>query len=108
MTNGIDMDSKVKWGVIGSGGIARRRTMPEGITKAAHAKLASLFDIDPGVNEEVAKEFNATASQSMEELLNDDIEAVYVASPVNKHLEHVLACAKKKKHVLCENLLDYQ
>ena len=28
------MGKKVKWGVIGSGGIARRRTIPEGLTKA--------------------------------------------------------------------------
>ena len=30
--------SKVKWGVIGSGGIARRRTIPEGIAAAPNAR----------------------------------------------------------------------
>ena len=34
------MDKKIKWGVIGSGGIARRRTIPEGIVPASHAELA--------------------------------------------------------------------
>lgn len=28
------MNGKIRWGVIGSGGIARRRTIPEGITQA--------------------------------------------------------------------------
>ncbi len=32
--------SKVKWGVCGSGGIARRRTIPEGIVPANNAELA--------------------------------------------------------------------
>ena len=44
----------IKWGVIGSGGIARRRTIPEGILKAKNAGLVSVFDIDPEVNIAVA------------------------------------------------------
>ncbi|MFC2125626.1 Gfo/Idh/MocA family protein [Bacteroidota bacterium] len=99
------MDNVIKWGVIGSGGIARRRTIPEGIMKAEHAKLISVHDIDAEVNVEVAQEFQAVASQSIRELLDSDINAVYVASPVYKHLEHVIACAKAKKHILCEKPL---
>ncbi|KKL05557.1 hypothetical protein LCGC14_2604830, partial [marine sediment metagenome] len=34
------MSGKIKWGVIGSGGIARRRTIPEGISKARNGKLS--------------------------------------------------------------------
>ena len=33
------MNQKIKWGVIGSGGIARRRTIPEGILPARNAEL---------------------------------------------------------------------
>lgn len=96
------MENKVKWGVIGSGGIARRRTIPEGIIPAEHAKLISIYDIEPEVNKKVAKEFEAIPAHTVEELLNSGIDAVYVASPVNMHLEHVTLCAKNKKHVLCE------
>lgn len=99
------MGKTVKWGVIGSGGIARRRTIPEGITKSDYAQLISVYDIDPSVNAEVAGEFKAHASKSIQQLLKSDIEAVYVASPVNVHLEHVIACAKAKKHILCEKPL---
>jgi predicted dehydrogenase len=97
--------NKIKWGVIGSGGIARRRTIPEGIAQAEHAKLSSVYDINSEVNNDVAKEFHATAFKSIEELIHSDIDAVYIASPANKHSEHAIACAKGKKHVLCEKPL---
>ena len=99
------MKSKIKWGVIGSGGIAKRRTIPEGIMPAENAELVSVYDVDAGANTAVAKQFNARAAGSIEELLKSDIDTVYVASPANMHFEHVLACAKSVKHVLCEKPL---
>jgi predicted dehydrogenase len=99
------MPGKIKWGVIGSGGIARRRTIPEGITKAGNAELSAVFDIDAQVNAEVAKMFGATQTQSVEELLNTDIDAVYIASPAHLHSDQVQASAKAGKHVLCEKPL---
>ena len=99
------MKNQIKWGVIGSGGIARRRTIPEGIVPAENAKLVSVYDISAEANNEVAKEFNATASQSLEALLKSDIDVVYIASPANMHHDQVIACARAKKHVLCEKPL---
>ncbi len=99
------MEKIIKWGVIGSGGIARRRTIPEGLTKADNAELVAVYDINTEANNAVAKEFGAIASKSIDELLKSDIDAVYVASPVNLHVEHVTACAKAKKHTLCEKPL---
>ena len=81
------MINKVKWGVIGSGGIARRRTIPEGIMKAENAELVAVYDINSEVNKSVAKEFNAKAVDSIGELVNSGIDAVYVASPANMHLD---------------------
>lgn len=99
------MKKIIKWGVIGSGGIARRRTIPEGISHADNAKLISVYDINQDANNAVAKEFNALASKSIDDLLSTDIDVVYVASPVNMHLEHALAAAKAGKHVFCEKPL---
>ena len=99
------MKDNVKWGVIASGGIARRRTIPEGIIPSANASLVSVYDSRADTNGEVANEFGAHPAESVQELLDGDIDAVYVASPVNKHLEHVMACAEAKKHVLCEKPL---
>ncbi len=99
------MSNKVKWGVIGAGGIARRRTIPEGILSAGNAELMAVYDVNAEVNAEVAEEFSVSASSSLEELFRSDIDAVYVATPANLHCEHTLACVGAKKHVLCEKPL---
>ncbi len=99
------MKSKVKWGVIGSGGIARRRTIPEGIVPAANASLVAVYDPNTAANTEIAAKFGATPMSSIEQLLAAEIDAVYIASPVQAHQPQVLACAKAGKHVLCEKPL---
>ena len=99
------MFAKIKWGVIGSGGIARRRTIPEGIAKAQNAELSVVFDIDQQVNGEVANEFNAQQAESISTLLDVDCDAVYVATPAHVHAEQVRACAEAGKHILCEKPL---
>jgi predicted dehydrogenase len=99
------MSNKIRWGVIGSGGIARRRTIPEGIAKASNAVLAAVFDTDANANAEVAKQFKATPAGSLHELLAMDTDAVYVATPAHLHYDHVQACAKAGKHVFCEKPL---
>jgi len=99
------MSNKTRWGVIGSGGIARRRTIPEGITKASNAVLSAVFDTNPKVNAEVAKQFNTAPATSLDELLARDIDAVYVATPAHVHYDNVKACAAAGKHVLCEKPL---
>ena len=99
------MSRKIKWGVIGSGGIAKRRTIPEGISKAGNSELSIVFDIDAQVNAEVAKEFGAKQAASISDLQEADIDAVYIATPAHLHSDQVRACAKAGKHVLCEKPL---
>ncbi len=99
------MQHKIKWGVIGSGGIARRRTIPEGLMRAANAGLAVVYDRSASTNAEVAQAFGVKAATSMDELLASDIDAVYIASPPTAHLSQVQACAAAGKHILCEKPL---
>ncbi len=99
------MKKIIHWGVIGSGGIAKRRTIPEGIVQSECAELIAVYDINQEVNKSVAKEFHAIASGNIDELLKSDIDVVYIASPANMHFEQVIACAKAKKHVFCEKPL---
>lgn len=99
------MAGTVKWGVIGSGGIARRRTIPEGMVPASNAELVAVYDVDAGVNESVAREYGARAAASLEELLAAEVEAIYVATPAYRHYEQVIRCAAAGKHVLCEKPL---
>ena len=96
---------KIKWGVIGSGGIARRRTIPEGIMSATNATLVAVFDPNAEANQAVAKQFNVAAVGSVDDLLGSDIDAVYIASPASAHCGQAVACAKAGKHVLSEKPL---
>jgi len=99
------MSGKIKWGVIGSGGIARRRTIPEGILKAGNAELSLVFDVDEKANAEVAKETGAREVHSAEVLLDSNVDAVYIATPAYLHHDQVRICAQAGKHVLCEKPL---
>lgn len=99
------MSHTIKWGVIGSGGIARRRTIPEGIVPAANAVLTAVFNPTQTTNNAVAREFGVQACASLDDLLATDVEAIYIASPSQVHREQTLACARAGKHVLCEKPL---
>jgi len=94
---------KLKWGVIGCGGIARRKTIP-GMMEAKNLELVSVMDSVLSVAEEVKDEFGAKyAFDNYEAILaQDEIEAVYIASPVFFHKEQAIAAAKAKKHILLE------
>ena len=97
---------KVKWGVIGCGGIAKRRTIP-GMVLAPNAELVAVMDASPAAAEAVKEEFGAKyAFTNYEDLLAlDEIDAVYIASPVFAHKEQAFAAAKAKKHILLEKPL---
>lgn len=96
--------TRVRWGVIGGGGIARRRTIPEGILRAANSELAGVFD--PACGDAVARQFGTRTYDSVEEMLSDDgVDAVYIATPVHLHAEQAIATCRAGKHVLCEKPL---
>lgn len=102
---GVLMSKKIKWGVIGCGGIARRRTIPEGIVASDIAELVAVYDVNADANKAVAQEFGARPAADIDGLLAEDIDAVYIATPANLHCELVMAAAKAGKHVLCEKPL---
>jgi predicted dehydrogenase len=91
--------------VIGSGGIARRRTIPEGLMASTHAELRAVYDIDPKVNAEVSRQFQVSAAESLEGLLSMELDAVYIATPAFQHCSQVLAAVRAGKHILCEKPL---
>lgn len=100
------MKRKIYWGVIGSGGIARRRTIPEGILPARNAELVAVWGRNPRTNAEVAEQFGAHAAASLEEMLAmKELDAVYLASPNHAHLEQTTLAARARKHVFCEKPL---
>lgn len=73
--------------------------------KAPNAVLSTVYDVNKSLNDDVAKEFSAHAAKSVSDVIGSDVDAVYIASPPNVHLDQVIACAEKKKHILCEKPL---
>ena len=90
---------KVRWGVIGAGGIAQRRTIP-GMMQCENAELVAVMEITPELAESCRAKWNCKkAYTSAEELLNDpEIDAVYIASPVFLHAQQAMAAADAGKH----------
>ena len=94
---------KVKWGVIGAGGIARRRSIPEVVKFSEKSQITALMDVSKELIEETGKQFGIDQCYtSVEEIFKQDIDAVYIASPVFEHEKQVAAALKAGKHVLCE------
>ena len=95
---------KVRFGVIGAGGIASRKTIPA-MLKAGNCRLVAVMD--PSNVEQIAAAFHVPGAYSREaDLLADpDVDAVYVASPVFCHARQIRMAAEAGKHVLCEKPL---
>ncbi len=94
---------KIKWGVIGCGGIADRRTLP-GMMLADNAELIAVMDANKAAADNCKEKYNAKyAFDKMEDLLAiDEIQAVYIASPVFCHKEQAIAAADAGKDILIE------
>ncbi len=97
------MDRKIKWGVIGAGGIADRRTMP-GMMLAKNAELIAVMDVNENIIQGLKEKYNAKyAYTNADDLIaNPEIEAVYIATPVVFHAEQAVKAARAGKHVLME------
>lgn len=97
---------KLGWGVIGAGGIADRRTIPEGIVAAGNASLVGVVDAPPERGAAIAGKYGVLSYQAIDALLADPaVQAVYIATPNHLHREHCLAATAAGKHVLCEKPL---
>lgn len=94
---------KIKWGVIGCGGIADRRTLP-GMMLADNAELIAVMDSNKAAAESCKEKYNAKyAFDNIEELLAlDEIQAVYIASPVFCHKAQAILAADAGKDILIE------
>ena len=100
------MNRPIRWGVIGCGGIAARRTIPEFNANVRNAELVSVMDVDAGRAAAVATQFAVPHHCTTEaELLSQNLDAVYIASPPQSHPRQVIQAAQAGKHVLCEKPL---
>jgi len=95
----------LKWGLIGASTIARQ-FMVNAIRVQADGKIAAVMSSSPERAQAYAVENNiALAVSTLDELLAEDIDAVYISTTNELHLEQALAAIKAGKHVLCEKPL---
>ena len=97
----------IGWGVIGAGGIASRRTIPEGILPTRGARLAAVMDVDGARAQAASERFGGVPWFTDAEplLARDDVDAVYSATPTIAHAPQALAAIAAGKHVLVEKPL---
>ncbi|MFH1070731.1 MAG: Gfo/Idh/MocA family oxidoreductase [Candidatus Glassbacteria bacterium] len=93
----------INWGLIGCGDIAAKRVAPALRDLPGH-EIRAVARKDASRVQEFAGKFGAQmAYESAEQVFADpEVEAVYLATPVDLHLPHTLAAARAGKHVLCE------
>jgi len=92
--------SKIKYGIIGCGRIAKRHA--EIISKTG--VLSAVCDIKTERAEQFAKEFKSKSYSDIDELLKSgpEIEVISICTPNGLHAEHTIKSLRSGKHVLCE------
>ncbi len=93
----------VKWGVLGTAGIAAGCTIP-GMKRAEGCELYAIAGRSLKKAEEFKERFGfEKAYEGYDALLSDpEVEAVYIPLPNNIHCEWVIKALQAHKHVLCE------
>ncbi len=93
----------VRWGIVGPGDIAER-VMAPAMRAAPHAELVAVWRRDRAAAEDFAARHGASrVHATLDELAADqELDAVYVATPVHRHLADVAAVARPGRDVLCE------
>ncbi len=88
----------IKWGVIGTGGIARE--FISDVMTHTEMTVAAIGSRNP----EKANSFfpGIKGYGSYEELVNSDVDAIYIATPHQVHCENTLLALDAGKPVLCE------
>lgn len=95
--------TKLRWGLIGCGDISRKRVAPA-LLELETCELVAVNRARTDLAESFAREFGASRwyADWREVIADNEIDAVYIATPVYLHAEQTIAAAEAGKHVLCE------
>jgi predicted dehydrogenase len=93
----------LNWGLIGAGDIARKRIAPA-LRDLPNCNLISVSRSKSKFAEEFANQFGIKKwfADWRDLVADNEIEAVYIATPVFLHCEQTVFAANHGKHVLCE------
>lgn len=99
------MSDKIRWGIIGAGGIAKAF-----VQAVPHSKTGRMVGVASRSQEKadsLGNELNIPKCYGSYQALLDDpeIDAVYIATPHPMHAEWAIKAADAGKHILCEKPL---
>jgi predicted dehydrogenase len=96
------MRTTYRWGIIGTGGIAR--AFAKGLSLLPEAKLVAVGSRTQAAADRFAKDFRAPRAHASYEALAADpeVDIVYVATPHVLHRDNSLLALRNGKSVLCE------
>ncbi|HEY6632218.1 MAG TPA: Gfo/Idh/MocA family oxidoreductase [Rhizobiaceae bacterium] len=100
------MSSTLRWGVIGTAGIARSQVVPA-MQASSNGRVTAVAGRDPKRSAEFARAFGIKEVFASYEalLLSPDVDAVYIPLPNSLHAEWAMKAADAGKPVLCEKPL---
>ena len=100
-----NLESRVAWGIIGTGAIAH--TFARGLAKSRTGKLIAVGSRTQTSADAFAKEFELDRAHGTYEALLADpqVQAVYISTPHPSHAEWCIKAARAGKHFLCEKPL---
>jgi len=95
----------VRVAVLGAGSIAQIVHLPI-LSRMRGVEVAALADRDAHTARTIAQRFSVPkVSTDFEEVLDEDVDAVVICTPTNRHEDQVLASLDAGKYVLCEKPL---
>ena len=98
------MTDTLNWGLLGAGNIAK--AFAKGVATSETGRVVAVGSRDQDKADRYVGELGldgVTGHGSYEALLaDDDVQAVYVATPHPMHAEWVIKAAEAGKHILCE------
>jgi len=94
--------SKIRWGILGCGRIARK--FAADLRLVADAELTGIASRNKETLELFAKDFPCKHLHNSYEALaaNHEVDVIYIATPHSHHYEHTVLCLNHDKAVLCE------
>ena len=97
------MTATLRWGILGCGNVAEHKGGPP-LYSVDDSELIAVMRRDQAKAEDFAERHGAKrAYTDVDKLLSDDeINAIYIATPPNLHCEQTIQAAHAGKHILCE------
>ncbi len=94
--------NKIKWCVIGAGGIADRRTIPALISDENN-QLVAVMDRTPKTAERIGEKYGVKYYSDVDEMLKNNVcDAVYIGTPVALHYQQAMTCLNYGANVFLE------